>query len=125
MIGRNRYLRVQGHGGEETWPARDKAWFEARRLAAWAGIDVPKITPFTDEVHEKLLHALFATNSWMVICMITDIFAASQRFNVPGAVSQSNWSERLEDTIQSWDKNKALTAKLKRIEDILRATKRI
>jgi hypothetical protein len=34
--------------------------------------------------------------------MITDFFGTSQRFNVPGAVAESNWSERLPYTIEQW-----------------------
>lgn len=112
------------HGGAETWPARDKAWHEVRRMAAWAGFEVPKIAPFSDEIHETLLKALFASNSWLVICMITDLFATGQRFNVPGAVSASNWSERLETPIRDWDADKALGAKLTRVQGILRETGR-
>ena len=94
-------------------------------MAGWAGIDVPQIMPFSDKVHEQLLKALFETNSWLVICMITDLFATSQRFNVPGAVSESNWSQRLDAPIQKWKTDKPLDAKLARIRDILRATGRV
>jgi 4-alpha-glucanotransferase len=82
-------------GGPETWPARDAAWSEVRRFATWCGFEVPRITPFTPEVHESLLRGLFASESWMAVLMITDVFASAQRYNVPGAVSDANWSERL------------------------------
>jgi 4-alpha-glucanotransferase len=57
--------------------------------------------------------------------MITDIFATSQRFNVPGAVSESNWSQRLAKPISAWNADKALNMKLDRIREILRATGRV
>ncbi len=82
-------------GGAETWPARDAAWSEVRLLAAWCGFEVPKITPFSEKIHRQILHALFASESWMAVLMITDLFASTQRFNVPGAVSDANWSERM------------------------------
>ncbi len=75
---------------------RDIAWSTCRNLAAYAGFDVPKIMPWSDEVHEKLLGAILRSNSWLCVFMITDLFATRQRFNVPGGVSDSNWSERLE-----------------------------
>lgn len=118
-------IEAAEHGGKETWPARDKAWHEVRRIASWAGIQVPKIMPFSDQIHERLLLALFSTNSWMVICMITDIFATSQRFNVPGAVNESNWTQRLAKPISAWNADRALNMKLDRIREILRATGRI
>jgi 4-alpha-glucanotransferase len=84
-------------GGAETWAARDAAWGEARRLARWCGFEVPRITPFSEAIHRKILHALFASESWMAVLMLTDLFGTRQRFNVPGAVSDANWTERVDD----------------------------
>ena len=111
-------------GGPETHAARDTAWREVRRLAAWAGFEVPRITPYTDEVRERLLRALFASNAWMAICMITDLFGTAQRFNVPGAVSDTNWSQRLAEPVNAWASDPALAAKMARVREILRATGR-
>jgi 4-alpha-glucanotransferase len=61
----------------------------------------------------------------MAIYMITDLFASSQRFNVPGAVSESNWSQRLAQPVAQWSKDAALVAKMTRIREILRATGRV
>jgi 4-alpha-glucanotransferase len=60
----------------------------------------------------------------MAIYLITDLFATSQRFNVPGAVSESNWSQRLNQPIAQWRENPALAAKMARIREILRASSR-
>jgi 4-alpha-glucanotransferase len=111
-------------GGPETWPDRDRAWHEVRRLAGWAGLEVPKITPYTDEVHETLLRALLASNSWIAITMITDLFASLQRFNYPGAVSDANWTERLPEPVAAWDHDEKLTAKMKRLDALTRETGR-
>ena len=83
-------------------PARDAAWSEVRRLAAWCRFEVPKIMPFSESVHEHLLRALFASESWMAVLMITDLFATAQRFNVPGAVSDGNWTERIAQPVAQW-----------------------
>ena len=90
------------YGGKETWPARDAAWQEVRRFGDWCGFKVPRLTPWDAEIHRGLLHGLFASNSWMAVLMITDIFATTQRFNVPGAVSAANWSERLSGRPGEW-----------------------
>ncbi len=74
--------------------ARDTAWREARRLAEWAGFDVPRIVPF-EEVHEALLTGLLRSQSWLAVVMITDVLGSTQRFNVPGTVGEANWSARL------------------------------
>ncbi|MGV3531625.1 MAG: 4-alpha-glucanotransferase [Chthoniobacteraceae bacterium] len=112
-------------GREEDAEARNAAWWEVRRLAGWAGFEVPRILPFDDEVHEQFLGGLFRCNSWIAITMITDLFATTQRFNVPGAVSESNWSQRLLTTVRDWAKNPAIMEKMNRIRDLLRANGRI
>jgi 4-alpha-glucanotransferase len=102
---------------------RDRAWWDVRRLAAWAGFSVPCITAFED-VHEKLLEGLLRANSWLAITMITDVFGTSQRFNVPGAVSESNWSQRLALPISAWERDTASTAATDRMRRVIRATQR-
>ena len=79
------------------------ALYEMQRLAEFAGIDqatMPK--PFSDGIHTALIAALFRSNSWIAILMITDLFGGTQRFNVPGAIADSNWSERLELPVSKW-----------------------
>ncbi|MDR3403266.1 MAG: 4-alpha-glucanotransferase [Chthoniobacter sp.] len=117
-------IEAAEHGGPETYAARDRAWKEVRRLAAWVGLEVPRITPYSDKVYEALMRGLFTSNSWMAIYMITDLFATAQRFNVPGAVSESNWSQRLLYPMVMWRKDTALKPKMKRVREILRATGR-
>ena len=90
------------HGGEETWPARVAAWSEVRRLASWCGFEVERLAAWDAAVHRSLLRAVLASNSWMAVLMITDLFATMQRFNVPGAVSDANWSERLAGRPGEW-----------------------
>src|SRR5207248_2921560 len=56
------------------------AWDELIKFAAFAHIDLHEPQPWSDELHGKLLRALFASNSWIAVCMITDLFATEQRF---------------------------------------------
>lgn len=101
--------------------ARDRAWWEVRRLAQWAGFEVPCITPF-EHVHLSLVRALLRLPCRTVIFMITDLFGTDQRFNVPGAVAQSNWSARIEAPILEWDGDSRLAAFLDKIhQDLDRA----
>jgi 4-alpha-glucanotransferase len=118
-------IEAAEYGGPETHAARDEAWREVRRLAGWVGLEVPRLTPYSDEVQEALLRGLFASNSWMAIYMITDLFGTAQRFNVPGAVSESNWSQRLQHSVAQWRKDAPRKAKMKRIREILQATGRV
>jgi 4-alpha-glucanotransferase len=47
--------------------------------------------------------------------MVTDLFGTAQRFNVPGAVADSNWSARIETPVSEWDKDSALNAFLSEV----------
>ena len=82
------------------------------------------LTPYTDEVHERWLRALLASHSWIAITMITDLFASVQRFNYPGAVSDSNWSERLPEPVAAWERDPLLAAMMARSDAAVRETGR-
>ncbi len=86
----------------EDWtsPAREAAWAEARRVAVWCGLG--ECATFSDAIHRGLLRALFASESWMAVLMITDLFASTQRFNVPGAVTDENWTARIPEPVAQW-----------------------
>ena len=116
-------IEAASHDPDRLAAGRDFAWWEARRLAAWAGFDVPEILPF-EQVHEPLLAALFRANSWIAICMITDLFGTAQRFNVPGAVSDANWSSRLSQTVAQWDGDAPLVEKMGRFREMIAETGR-
>ena len=117
-------IRAAEHGGPETWPARDKAWRECRMIASWCGFDVPKIMPWSDEIHQRLVSTLLKSNSWLVILMITDLFATNQRFNVPGGVSDANWSQRLIGTSSEWDADEELTERVAKVRALMKAAGR-
>ncbi len=98
--------------------------WELKQLGEFADYPVSGPGPFSAELHEALLDALFKSNSWMAITMITDLFASKKRFNVPGAVADSNWSERLNRTVAQWKKDTSRMAKMGRIAAMLKRSGR-
>ena len=106
-------------GVEADAHARDGAWWEVRRLAAWAGFDVPRMMEF-EQVHEAFLRGLLACNSWITIFMVTDLFGTTQRFNVPGEVSASNWSARIALPVSQWAHSHALEGLMQRLAEALK-----
>ena len=100
------------------------ARWEMQCLAEYASLHVPIPSPYTPEIHEGLLAALFRGNSWLPIFMITDLFGGTQRFNVPGAIADTNWSERLAQTVRQWRKNKETCALMERMHALIRETGR-
>jgi 4-alpha-glucanotransferase len=101
----------------------DTALSQMRQLMEFSGsadIELPRV--FDAEIHRATLHGLFHCNSWLVIPMITDILAEEDRFNVPGAAGEGNWTARLNVPIGMLDT--AFAAPLQRFDDALRASGR-
>lgn len=81
------------HGGH--------ARYELRILADFAGYHEAHLPhEFTPELHHALLRALFCSNSWIAVAMITDLFGRSERFNYPGVAGSENWTQRLHTTVE-------------------------
>jgi 4-alpha-glucanotransferase len=80
----------QGDGG-----ARHERYI----LAHFAGQHGEPPHEFTPELHHALLRALFCSNSWIAVAMITDLFGRTERFNLPGVAGAGNWSQRLHATV--------------------------
>ncbi len=81
-------------------PPEERA--ELHKLAQFAGIpEGDRADGFTDAIHDRLLTALFRSNSWIAVCMITDLLARDERFNVPGTAADSNWSRRMHLTVEA------------------------
>jgi len=82
-----------------------KSVAEMRELLDFCGrpdLEVPQ--EFTPEIHAALIKGLFACNSWLAVHQITDIFGLRERFNVPGAVGDQNWTTRVPGHLKEWDK---------------------
>ena len=74
---------------------------QLRRLSHFAGLAHEPVPAFDETIHAGLLEALFRSNSWIAICMITDLLAREERFNVPGTAAESNWSQRMHLTVET------------------------
>jgi len=106
-------------------PAKAAAWDQMVKITAFAHMHMRAPEPWSDELHRTLLRALFRSNSWIAVCMITDFFGTGQRFNVPGAVAESNWSERLPHEIAAWSREKELKEMGEAVKGMLRDTERV
>ncbi len=84
--------------------AAQQAEAEMNGLLAFCG-EPPMEEPhaFDDTIHHATMRGLMATNSWLAIPMITDIFGTEDRFNVPGAIGDQNWTARLSSKTAALD----------------------
>ncbi len=87
---------------------------EMQRMMRYCGLPTDEGWPeFSPEIHRAMLETLFRSNSWQVIWMVTDLFGTTTRFNVPGAISAANWSNRLDVAVAKWTSDPDLGAQTK------------
>ncbi|GAB4242426.1 MAG: 4-alpha-glucanotransferase [Candidatus Methylacidiphilales bacterium] len=78
-----------------------KASWELYRTLRFARVnDRELIREFEPVVMEGMWRRLLFCPSWLVMFSITDALLLTIRFNVPGPVAESNWSERLPAPVQ-------------------------
>jgi 4-alpha-glucanotransferase len=88
---------------------------ELRMLMNFSGIrDGEPPREFTQEIHEAFTRAVLGSNSWLAVFQITDVFGMTARFNTPGSVASSNWSHRLEQTVNALDRDPVLLKQAER-----------
>ena len=86
-------------------------------------MNVPLPARWSDQIHEALLRGLLASNSWLAVSMITDLFGTEERFNVPGATGEENWTERFPVPVAQWDSR--WPDKLQRIKEMIKQSGRL
>jgi 4-alpha-glucanotransferase len=65
-----------------------------RSLAEFTGLSAEP-RPFTPGIHEAMLRALFASNAWIAVLQLADVFGWADRINLPGTTSDANWTRRV------------------------------
>ena len=113
----------------ELWEGADKANDGAKwDLKCWmkfCGLEgKPPPREFNDAVHEMILRGILKANSWLAILMITDVFGTEDRFNVPGAVTEGNWSYRLGKAVSELDQDPHLLHKTQMFSRLAKETHR-
>ena len=101
-------------------PGRDRLL-----LAEFASIpptsDYP---PYNDTVKWQLMRGLLESASRYAAIMITDLFSMTDRFNVPGVVSDANWRTRFPYSTQQMREKAELNAEAVRFRDLAKETRR-
>ncbi len=96
---------------------------EMNALLAFCG-EPPLAEPhaFDNAILAATMRGLMAANSWLAIPMITDILGTEDRFNVPGAIGDQNWTARL--ATPAGELNRDFDPQLKILRQILAQTGR-
>jgi 4-alpha-glucanotransferase len=99
---------------------------ELGHLARFAGLDgAAPPRDFSDRLHEGIVRAVMASNSWFAVFQITDVLAQAERFNTPGTLSASNWSHRLPQTVRQLDEDPSLRAKVEMLSQLAQTSERV
>lgn len=95
------------------------------KIATFAGQPAPnEQTDFARDFYPAIFRALFQSESWLAIVMITDLLGRKDRFNVPGTAANSNWTRRLHTTVARLGRGHALHRQLRVIRHLLEKTDR-
>src|SRR2546429_3949291 len=81
-------------------PNAEQARATIMKIALFAGLN-SKIDGlnFEEDFYPAIMEALFKSDSWIAMVMITDLLARTYRFNVPGTKADLNWTRRMQRSI--------------------------
>ncbi|CAN5271968.1 4-alpha-glucanotransferase [soil metagenome] len=105
---------------------REQARNDLSKIGEFA--QLPQLTDeaeFDRDFYPAAMQALFRSNAWMAIIMITDLLARKDRFNVPGTAADSNWSRRLHLTVAKLSTSRSVKQRIKIVSRLLRQTGRL
>jgi 4-alpha-glucanotransferase len=103
----------------------DQARHDLAKIAEFAEIGFPnEATDFAHDFYPAIFSALFRSESWIALVMITDLLGRKDRFNVPGTATDSNWTRRLHTSISKLGHSRKLKRQLELVREILRKTGR-
>jgi 4-alpha-glucanotransferase len=104
---------------DEKSATREQAREDLLKIAQFAGIAPREGLKYERDFYPAMMSALFNSNSWIAIVMITDLLARKDRFNVPGTAAATNWSRRLPKTILQMRESRNVRRKMKLIRQLL------
>lgn len=111
---------------EKPSATREQARQDLAKIAEFAGIaTLNEQTNFTREFYPAVMEALFRSEAWIAIVMITDLLARKDRFNVPGTAAKSNWSRRMHVTVAGLAASPSVKRRMKLIRQLLERTGRV
>src|SRR5438128_2732351 len=114
----------------------EQSRFELVKIAVFAGFD-PKMDPpqdgfaaankvdFEKDFYPAIMEALFKSNAWIAVVMITDLLARKYRFNVPGTKTKWNWTRRMQRSVAQLRASPNVRRRMRLIHQLLEKTGRV
>jgi 4-alpha-glucanotransferase len=93
----------------------------------WADWKPPLLAhlDFEKDFYPAIMEALFKSDSWIAIVMITDLLAREYRFNVPGTKASLNWTRRMQRSIAQLSSSRKEQMRMQLIHELLMKTGRL
>src|SRR5438270_2034414 len=109
---------------DENAPTCQQAREDLLKIAQFAGITPREGLEYERDFYPAIMKALFESNSWVAIVMITDLLGRRDRFNVPGTASGGNWTRRLPKTVAQMRASPAIGRRMKLVHELLLESRR-
>jgi 4-alpha-glucanotransferase len=111
---------------EQETSTSDQARADLNRIAEFAGFN-PQGNPVDFEKHfyPAMMRALFQSNAWIAVLMLTDLLGRKYRFNVPGTAASSNWVRRMQRSISQLRSSRTEQRRMRLIRELLEKSGRI
>lgn len=104
----------------------DQARAELEKIATFAGFRrTGHQIDFERDFYPAIMEALFKSESWIAIVMITDLLARQYRFNIPGTAARSNWVRRIQRSVSRLRASGKERVRMQLIRHLLEKTGRI
>jgi len=104
----------------------EQSRFDLEKVAVFAGFN-----PTTDQVdfekdfYPAIMEALFKSEAWIAIVMITDLLARKYRFNIPGTKANLNWTRRIRRSLAQLRSSPKERRRMRLIHELLVKTGRV
>jgi 4-alpha-glucanotransferase len=96
------------------------------KIAQFAGLtgDLQNIK-YEPDFYRHILEALFASNAWIAVVMLTDLLGRKYRYNVPGTAADSNWTRRMQRSVAELRDSKRERTRMRFVRGLLEKTGRV
>jgi 4-alpha-glucanotransferase len=111
---------------EHSTATSEQSRFDLAKIAVFAGFD-PRIdrVDFEKDFYPAIMGALFGSEAWLAIVMITDLLGRKYRFNVPGTKANLNWTRRMQRSVAQLRSSRKEQKRMRLIHELLEKTGRV
>jgi 4-alpha-glucanotransferase len=104
----------------------EQSRFDLAKVAVFAGFN-PRIdqVDFEKDFYPAIMEALFKSEAWIAIVMITDLLARKYRFNIPGTKANLNWTRRIRRSLAQLRSSPKERKRMRLIHELLVKTGRV